>query len=307
MFVGAGLGAYPNAMFHLMTHAFFKALLFLAAGLVIHAVAGEQDMRKLAGVGKLMPQTRAYFVVGTLALVGIFPFAGFFSKDSILASALDRGWYGIVIYVVGMVGAFLTGLYAFRLLFVVFTGEPSAYVREHHHAHGGREGPFSMLSTVAVLALLSTVGGFLQWAPLWHPLSTWLDPVAHPFAEPTRWEEWMSSGVALGIGITGALIAWVIYGAKRVRAPKALPVLEHKFYWDELYDLLWYRPADLTARGLAAFVERPLIGGSLTALTESLSLGSRELGRAQSGLVRSYALALAGGLAILVVVFLSVR
>jgi NADH-quinone oxidoreductase subunit L len=117
----------------------------------------------------------------------------------------------------------------------------------------------------------------------------------------------MSSGVALGIGITGALVAWVIYGAKRVRAPKALPVLEHKFYWDELYDLLWYRPADLTARGLAAFVERPLIGGSLTALTESLSLGSRELGRAQSGLVRSYALALAGGLAILVVVFLSVR
>ena len=90
MFVGAGLGAYPNAMFHLMTHAFFKALLFLAAGLAIHAVVGEQDIRKLAGIGKLMPFTKVVFLIGSLALVGIFPFAGFFSKDSILAAALDQ-------------------------------------------------------------------------------------------------------------------------------------------------------------------------------------------------------------------------
>ena len=307
MFVGAGLGAYPNAMFHLMTHAFFKALLFLAAGIVIHAVAGEQDIRKLAGAGRLMPQTRAFFVVGSLALVGIFPFAGFFSKDSILAAALDRGWYGIVIYVVGMAGAFLTGLYTFRVVFVVFAGEPSAFVREHHHDHHGTEGPFSMRSTVAVLALLSTVAGFLQWAPLWHPLSTWLDPIERPFAEPTRWEEWMSSGIAISLGLLGVLVAWVIYATRRARAPRAVPLLERKFYWDELYDLLWYRSADLVSRGFAALVERPLIGGSLAALSGGLSLGSRELGRAQSGLVRSYALALAGGLAILVVVFLSVR
>jgi NADH-quinone oxidoreductase subunit L len=307
MFVGAGLGAYPNAMFHLMTHAFFKALLFLAAGLVIHAVANEQDMRKLAGVGRLMPRTRAYFVIGSLALVGIFPFAGFFSKDAILAAALDRGWYGDVIYAVGMVGAFLTGLYAFRLLFIVFTGEPSGFVREHYHSYHGSEGPFSMRWTVAVLALLATVGGFLQWAPLWHPLTTWLDPVARPFAEAANWQEWMSSGIAISLGLAGAIVAWVIYGARLVRAPHALPVLVHKFYWDELYNVLWYRPADLVARGLAAFVERPLIGGSLAALTDGLSLGSRELGRVQSGLVRPYALALAGGLAILVVVFLAVR
>jgi NADH-quinone oxidoreductase subunit L len=307
MFVGAGLGAYPNAIFHLMTHAFFKALLFLAAGLVIHAVANEQDMRKLAGVGKLMPQTRAVFVIGTLALVGIFPFAGFFSKDSILASALARGWYGDVIYAVGMVGTFLTGLYAFRLLFIVFTGEPSAFVREHYHDTHGTEGPFSMRSTVGVLALLSTVAGFLQWAPLWHPLTTWLEPVARPLVEPTNWQEWMSSGIALALGLTGAFVAWAIYGVKWVHAPRALPVLVHKFYWDELYDVLFYRPADLLARGLGKFVEQPLIGGSLAALTGGLSFGSRELGRAQSGLVRSYALALAGGLAILIVVFLSVR
>src|SRR4051812_2499204 len=135
MFVGAGLGAYPNAMFHLMTHAFFKALLFLGAGIAIHAVAGEQDIRKLAGIGKLMPRTKLVFLVGSLALVGIFPFAGFFSKDSILAAALDRGWYGDVLCAAGIVGAFLTGLYAFRLYFIVFTGEPSAFARERFHAH----------------------------------------------------------------------------------------------------------------------------------------------------------------------------
>ncbi len=148
MFVAAGIGTYANAMFHLMTHAFFKALLFLSAGLVIHAVAGEQDIRKLAGVGKLMPRTKAFFVVGSLALVAIFPFAGFFSKDPILAAALQRGWFGITLYVIGMIGAFLTGVYAFRLFFIVFTGEPSSFAREHHHAHHGQEGPLSMMSTV---------------------------------------------------------------------------------------------------------------------------------------------------------------
>ena len=141
MFVGAGLGGYSNAMFHLMTHSFFKALLFLAAGLAIHAVVGEQDIRKLAGVGKLMPFTKIVFLIGSLALVGIPPFAGFFSKDPILGEALARGWFGITIFVVGVIGAFLTGLYAFRLYFIVFTGEPSAFAREHHHAHHGKRGP----------------------------------------------------------------------------------------------------------------------------------------------------------------------
>ncbi|MDP9285368.1 MAG: NADH-quinone oxidoreductase subunit L, partial [Actinomycetota bacterium] len=307
MFVGAGLGAYPNAMFHLMTHAFFKALLFLAAGIAIHAVVGEQDIRNLAGIGKLMPQTKLAFLVGSLALVGIFPFAGFFSKDSILAAALDRGWYGMLIYAIGIVGAFLTGLYAFRLFFIVFTGEPSAFAREHFHAHGGREGPPSMRWTVAALALLSAVGGLLQFAPIWHPLSTWLEPVARPIAEPTNAQEWVSSGVAIAAGLLGIAIAWAIYSAHRAKAPRALPLLEKKFYWDELYDLLWYRTADLAARGLDALVERPLIAGSLSAVTSGTGLGSRELGRTQNGLVRSYALALAAGVGVLAVVFLAAR
>src|SRR3954465_6735713 len=125
MFLAAGLGAYPNAMFHLMTHAFFKALLFMAAGLVIHALAGEQDMRRMGGLRRLLPFTFYATLIGSLSLAGIPPFAGFFSKDSILAAALDHGWYGELLWVAGMVGTFLTGLYAFRMLFIVFWGEPS--------------------------------------------------------------------------------------------------------------------------------------------------------------------------------------
>src|SRR4051794_4594201 len=126
MFLGAGLGAYANGMFHLMTHAFFKALLFLAAGIVIHALSAEQDIRKMGGLRQLMPRVYWAFLIGALALVGIPPFAGFFSKDSIIASAMDRGAYGYVLWVAALAGAFLTGLYTFRMLFLVFWGEPSA-------------------------------------------------------------------------------------------------------------------------------------------------------------------------------------
>jgi NADH-quinone oxidoreductase subunit L len=307
MFVGAGLGAYPNAMFHLMTHAFFKALLFLAAGIAIHAVVGEQDIRRLAGIGRLMPFTKIVFLIGSLALVGIPPFAGFFSKDSILAAGLDRGWYGILLTILGLIGAFLTGVYAFRLYFIVFTGEPSAFAREHYHAHHGKEGPLSMRWTVGTLAFLSVVGGFLQFAPLWHPLSTWLGPVAKPFAEPTNAQEWAVSGAAVAVGLAGITVAWALYAAKTVPVPRPVKLFEKKFYWDELYDYLWYYPADLLARGLYAFVEKPLIAGTIDAVSESLGFGGRELARAQTGLVRSYALALAGGLAVLTVVFLAAR
>jgi NADH-quinone oxidoreductase subunit L len=307
MFVAAGLGTYPNAMFHLMTHAFFKALLFLAAGIVIHAVVGEQDIRKLAGVGKLLPQTKIAFLIGSLALAGIFPFAGFFSKDSILAAALDHGWYGAVIWVIGMVGAFLTGVYAFRLFFIVFTGEPSAFAREHFHAHHGQEAPLSMRWPVAILAVLSTIGGLIQFAPLWTPLTRWLEPVAPPTIEATNFQEWLSSGIGMTCGLAGIAVAWAIYSAKRLKAPAPVTLFLKKFYWDEAYDLLWYRPADLVSRGLYAIVEQPLIGGSLSALAGGFGLGSRELGRAQNGLVRTYALALAGGLAVLAVVFLAAR
>ncbi|HWX09499.1 MAG TPA: NADH-quinone oxidoreductase subunit L, partial [Gaiellaceae bacterium] len=213
MFLGAGVGAYANGMFHLLTHAFFKALLFMGAGLVIHALAGEQDIRKMRGVGKAMPWTRWMFLVASLALVGIFPFAGFFSKDSIIAATLNVGWYGYVFWAVALIGTFLTGLYTFRLFFIVFPGEPSSLVEEHTGGHHG-EGPRTMLVPVAMLTVLSAVGGWLQFSPYWHPLTNWLAPAARTLAvaEPTKTQEWVTTALALGLGLAGIGVAYAIYG-----------------------------------------------------------------------------------------------
>jgi NADH-quinone oxidoreductase subunit L len=329
MFLAAGLGAYPNAMFHLMTHAFFKALLFMAAGLVIHALAGEQDIRKMGGLSRLLPFTYICFAIGSLSLAGIPPFAGFFSKDSILAAALDHGWYGELLWVAGMVGTFLTGLYAFRLLFIVFWGEPTPFVREHltagshahareghlmhdgheQHAHSG-EGPLSMTSTVGVLTVLTVIGGFLQFAGVWTPVTNWLDPVARPLVEASGTQEAVSSVLAVLLGAAGIGIAWWIYGARKTTAPRsawAQNLLEHKFYFDEAYDFAFYRPAVFLAKGLGRWVERPLVFGSVRELVRGVSLAGRDTGRLQTGLVRTYVLAIAASLAVLTIVFVAVR
>jgi NADH-quinone oxidoreductase subunit L len=311
MFLGAGLGAYPNAMFHLMTHAFFKALLFMAAGLVIHALAGEQDMRKMGGLNRLLPFTYVCFAIGALSLSGIPPFAGFFSKDSILAAALDHGWYGELLWVAGMVGTFLTGLYAFRMLFIVFWGEPSGFVREHlvEHKHSG-EGPLSMTSTVGVLAVLTVVGGFLQFANVWTPLTTWLDPVARPLVEASGTQEAVSSILAVALGAAGIGIAWWIYGSHKAPAPRiawAQNLLEHKFYFDEAYDFAFYRPAVFLATGLGRWIERPLVFGSVRELVQGVGLLGRDTSRLQTGLVRTYVLLIAASIAALTVVFVAVR
>ncbi|HET8608009.1 MAG TPA: NADH-quinone oxidoreductase subunit L [Gaiellaceae bacterium] len=310
MFLAAGLGAYANGMFHLMTHAFFKALLFLAAGILIHALAGEQDIRKLRGAGRLAPFTSLCFLSGSLALVGIPPFAGFFSKDSILAAGLDRGTLGYILFALGEVGAFLTGLYTFRLWFVVFRGEPTPFVREHFHRHHGKEGPLWMLGTVGVLGVLALIGGWIQFSPIWHPIANWLDPVAPPLANPTSTEEAIASALAVGLGVAGIVVAWLMYGAARVPVPRLAFVqrtLEHKFWFDELYDAVFSRPAAQLALALDRAIELPLVAGSL----DALGFGAREAwsgtSRAQTGLVRSYVLALAGAMAALVIAFLVAR
>ena len=161
-----------------------------------------------------------------------------------------------------------------------------------------------MVWTVTVLAGLSAVGGFLQFAPFWHPLSDWLNVVTPPFAEATNRQELVASVGAVVFGLAGIAVAWTLYLAKTAPVPRALPILEHKFYFDEAYDLLFYKPAVAFASVFQRFVERPLIAGSIREVTRGFGLGSRELGRVQNGLVRSYALALASGLAVLAVVFL---
>ncbi|MHB8643928.1 MAG: NADH-quinone oxidoreductase subunit L [Gaiellaceae bacterium] len=310
MFVGVGVGAYANGMFHLLTHAFFKALLFLAAGLVIHALAGEQDMRRMGGLRRLMPLTYLFFLAGALALVGVPPFAGFFSKDSILAATLARGTFGVFLWIAGIVGTFLTGLYTFRMLFLVFHGEPSAYAREHHDTHHGKEGPREMFWPVAILAVLAVFGGWIQFADVWTPVSDFLAPAAAPLVVASGVQEIVSSVFAVLFGVAGIGIAWWLYGARRAAVPHepfAQRVLEHKFYFDELYDVVFYRPAAWLAMAWTRWIERPLILGSATELGVETQESGRLVARAQTGLLRAYALSLAGGIAILVVVFISVR
>ncbi len=310
MFLGAGIGAYANGMFHLMTHAFFKALLFMAAGIVIHALAGEQDMRKMGGLRALMPRTYLASLIGALALVGIFPFAGFFSKDSILAAAMADGAYGYVLWAIGLAGTFLTGVYTFRLIFMVFWGEPSAFVREHFHALKRDVVGTTMAVTVGVLAVLSLIGGWIQFSPWWHPVDTWLDTVAEPLVTPESWQEWTSITISLLLGLSGIFVAWLIYGARRVAVPRfafAQRTLEHKFYFDEAYDAVFYRPAVWLALALGRWVERPLVTGSVTEVAEETRDVGGLVARLQTGLVRTYALAIASSVAILAIVFVAVK
>ncbi|TML28932.1 MAG: NADH-quinone oxidoreductase subunit L [Actinobacteria bacterium] len=311
MFVGAGVGSYPNAMFHLMTHAFFKALLFMAAGIVIHALVNEQDIRKMGGLRQLAPKTYWAFLIGSLALVGIFPFAGFFSKDSILAAALAHGgWYGYLLWAAGLIGTLLTGLYTFRLLFIVFWGEPSAFVREHFHPLGRDVVAVSLAIPVGVLSVLSIVGGWIQFSPWWHPVETWLQTVAEPTVSPASWQEWLSIALSLLLGLSGIAVAWAIYGAKRVAVPRiawAQRTFEHKFWFDEAYDALFYAPSVFLANLLRRGIEQPVIADS----GRDLGDDTRDLGglvaRVQTGLLRTYALAIASSVAVLAVVFVIVK
>jgi len=310
MFLGVGLGAYGSGMFHLMTHAFFKALLFMAAGIVIHSLSAEQDIRKMGGLRKLMPRTYWAFMIGSLALVGIPPFAGFFSKDPIISSALASGAYGDVLWVVALVGAFLTGLYTFRMLFIVFWGEPSAFVREHFHALKSDVVGVSMGATVGVLAVLSVIGGWLQWVPFWDPVDTWLETVAAPLVSPSDAQEAISSVLAVALGLAGIGVAWMLYAAKSRAVPRSAlwqRLLEHKLYFDEAYDGAFYRPAVWLARALGRYVEQPVIAAG----TREVGEDTRDLGgilaRLQTGLLRTYALAIASAVAVIAIVFVVVK
>ena len=312
MFVAAGLGAYGAGMFHLMTHAFFKALLFLAAGVVIHALAGEQDIRRMGGLGRELPWTTRFFVIGALALAAIPPFAGFFSKDAILASAANAGALGWILWTLGAIGAFLTALYTFRLVFVVFGPPISDFARDHLHRERF-EGPLAMMWPVAILAVLSLVGGFLQVPGLWHLVDDWLHPVAESIEEAHGWVAWFSALAALGLALGGIALAWLLWGKRsdvpeRVRAgaPWLAAAPERKFWVDEAYDGVFAWPVRMVASGLGRFVERPVFLEPLGDVGTGMRGLSGRLGAVQTGGVRTYVLMLALGLAVLTVVFLAV-
>ena len=310
MFLGAGVGAYGFAMFHLMTHAFFKALLFLAAGIVIHHLAGEQDIRKMGGLRSTMPYTHATFLVGTLALVGIPPLAGFWSKDAILASALaEGGALGLVLYVGGLLGTLLTGMYSLRLYLAVFHGDPAARAHpDDAHAPGG-EGSRWMTVPVGVLAVGSTVSGLLLVPGVWDPFEEWLEPVVEPLVHATVGEEWVTSAIAVSLGLAGSYLAWRAFRAGRelVRDGVVRTTLEHKLWFDELYDAVFARPAQAVAVVLRDRVEAPVVQGGLDEVADGTLEAAGMAARVQSGLLRTYALAITVSVSILALVFIVVR
>jgi NADH-quinone oxidoreductase subunit L len=314
MFVGVGLGAYWTGIYHLVTHAFFKALLFMTAGVVIHVLADEQDIRRMGGMRRFLPRTYICTVVGTLALAGIFPLSGSFSKDAIIASGLALGgFWGWLAFLGGLLGALVTGVYAFRLLFLVFHGEPSPYAAEHaphHTAHG--EGPVTMLVPVYVLAGLAAVGGILYIPGVTDFIERFLEPTVYgapAMLAPTSAQDWLTTVIAVAAGLAGAGIAFRLYGAGRtepVQVPSGLRVLsERKLFFDEFYDLVFYRPAVFLAVALRDVVERPLVLVPVDAVGPLFRGLARGVSAVQTGAVRIYALLFAVGVATLVVYFMA--
>ena len=309
MFLAAGIGAYGYAIFHLMTHAFFKALLFMSAGVVIHHLGGEQDIRKMGGLKAVMPRTHIAFLAGALSLAGIPIFAGFWSKDGIVAAAFaSNDALGAFLYAAGLIGALLTGLYTFRLYFTVFRGEPSELVKEHtHEGHG--EGPLSMLIPVGVLAVLATIGGLVVIPGVWEPFLHWIDETAEPLVHATVAEDYGTSAIAVSLGLIGFFLARRAFqaGHQLVTNPGIWRVLEHKLYFDELYDAVFFRTAAAVSVALRRNVEEPVVERSLDEIGGgTIQLGG-EVARVQSGLLRTYAIAIAFAVAVLVVVFVAVR
>jgi NADH-quinone oxidoreductase subunit L len=291
MFVALGVGAYGVAVFHLYTHAFFKACLFLGAGSVIHALHGEQDIRRMGGLARRIPVTFATFAVATGAIAGLPYLAGFFSKDEILWFALSSGRGGAtLIFGLAIVTALMTSFYMFRLLWLTFFGASRLTPEAEHHVH---ESPLSMTSVLVVLAALSAVGGFLS-IPHFLEADLPLPPVREGYEAFETPLLYLSVVVALA-GLAGA--AWFFSGdaarAERVRlaVPRLHRLLSGKYYIDELYEAVIGRPlAWISDRVFLRLGDRLLIDGTLHGLTGLARRGAALLARVQTGNVNLYVL-----------------
>jgi NADH-quinone oxidoreductase subunit L len=291
MFLALGVGAYSIAIFHLVTHAFFKALMFLGAGSVMHALGGETDMRRMGGLRKAMPVTGWTFTAGWLAISGIAPFAGFFSKDAILASAWADGSY--VLWAVGAGTALLTAFYMSRLYFRVFEGPVT--VPDGDHAH---DAPPTMAAALIPLAALSVVGGVINLPGLL-TLEVFLEPVVGHSEVPGGLLPWALSAIALLAGVGGILIARSLYartGADERRARLSgalrlpLEAARNKFYVDEIYGRGLVLPGKAFATYCAYFIDTKLIDGAVNGIGRLVASTSWVGRRVQTGFVRNYAL-----------------
>jgi NADH-quinone oxidoreductase subunit L len=319
MFLACGVGAFSAGIFHLMTHAFFKALLFLAAGSVIHAMGGEQDMTRMGGLSKKIRWTYVTMLTATLAIAGFPPLAGFFSKDSILLSAYQSEHGGRILYAFGLLTALLTSFYMFRLIFLTFYGKPR-YDEKKVHVH---ESPKSMLVPLMILAALSLIGGWMAAPAFWGGPDYFAK-----FLEPVFWQggamnaeaaeaaahalEIPLAMIAVGTALLGVIVAWWLY-LRQPGKPEQLAksmrgvynLLLRKYYVDEIYAalivkaLLW-----LSTNVLWQTVDVRAIDGTVNGVAEgALGMGD-SVRHAQSGNTRSYAVwVVIGALVIIAIVF----
>jgi NADH-quinone oxidoreductase subunit L len=299
MFLALGVGAYTGAIFHVMTHAFFKALLFLGAGSVIHALHHEQDLRNMGGLRRKMPITHITFLIACLAIAGIPPFSGFFSKDEILTAALLKS---PVYYVLGVAGALMTTFYMFRLYAMAFRGEFRGTEAQASHLH---ESPAAMTIPLIILAMLSVAGGWVGipevLMPDAHRLQSFLAPVlegidgqpeaAHHLSHST---ELMLMGGVLVLIIGVITFAWRKFSrydrTQEIEAGGIARLLENKWYVDELYAAIVSKPLRALSAFMNARVERQLIDGMVNGVGRAVQYGSRQLRLIQSGQVGSYIL-----------------
>ena len=329
MFFALGVGGFTAGIFHVMTHAFFKALLFLGAGSVIHALSNEQDLRRMGGLAKKLPWTHGVMLVATIAIAGMPPFAGFFSKDEILHDAFASGHYGI--WLAGLVGAGLTAFYMFRLYILCFRGQSRLTHEAEHHLH---ESPPSMIIPLVVLAVLSVVGGWvgMPFQEGGHPLARWLAPVfdsgaaahgeaaadaAHGVAAATHGAaagivhhavspgiEWMLILLSVGVAAIGIFMAFRAY----LHQPSLAMSLQQRFsgihktllnkYWvDEFYDATVVRTIREVADSWWKFWDVKVVDGLVNGVGYTVEGVSSILRLFQTGFVGTYALFLALGVA----------
>jgi NADH-quinone oxidoreductase subunit L len=312
MFLGLGVGAYTGAFFHVITHAFFKALLFLGAGSVIHAMHHEQDMRNMGGLKSKLPITFFTMLMGTIAISGLPPFSGFFSKDEILAHVYE---HNPTLWIIGVIGAMLTAFYMFRMLFLTFWGSFRGTKEQEKHLH---ESPKSMTIPLVVLAILSVFGGLIGVPEVLgghHWLAQFLSPVlvytkavsgeAVPLDHAT---EYLLMGISVGAALLAIGIAYVTYVSRKV-----LPISDaenrsflsklsyHKFYIDEVYEALITRPLDAISSFLYKVVDKLGIDGLVNGAGTTAKEASKTLRLIQTGNVGFYIFMMVAGIVALLI------
>ena len=304
MFLALGCGAYTAAVFHVMTHAFFKALLFLGSGSVIHAMGGEQDIRNMGGLSKKLKITFITFLIGCIAIAGIPPFSGFFSKDAILLSAFEKNpvMYGIALFT-----ALLTAFYMFRLLFITFTGKFRGTHEQEHHLH---ESPAAMTIPLVILAVLSIVGGFVGIPEVFmhggDKLGEFLSPVIathaaeHPVSHST---EYML--MALSTGLVLVIIVFANFKFKNYQRKEETgfsKVLENKWYVDELYDKAIVNPLHQFGGVLKNIIDNKVVDGLVNGVGRLVNYSSRQFRLLQSGQVGNYVLLMVVSMVVIFVI-----